>query len=62
VRPRWIRSSFGISFGYRAEDPSTWIDHHCMVRMELDGEVGYGWVERIRQAGVLDGSLPQLVD
>ena len=53
---------FGIGFGHRPGAPDTWIDHHAMVRMELDGETGYGWVERIRLAGVFDGSRPQLVD
>ena len=45
----------GMRFGYRADDAAMCIDSHVAMEYSMDGETGYGWLERIRRAGYLAG-------
>ena len=50
----------GMRIGYRADDPNVCIDTHVAMTYTLDGETGYGWLERIRRAGYLMGQGERL--
>jgi hypothetical protein len=50
----------GMRFGYRADDENVCIDTHVAMEYTLDGETGYGWLERIRRAGYLAGEGERL--
>ena len=50
----------GMRFGYRADDEKVCIDTHVAMEYTLDGETGYGWLERIRRAGYLAGKGERL--
>ena len=45
----------GMRFGFRADDDKVCIDSHVAMEYVMDGEKGYGWLERIRRAGYLAG-------